>query len=219
MRYKDLVPGRNLSASGSVANILKLRLSYSGIPIGPAKQPKLGAQRDGSFWPNRTFAPPGLRRVAKLVNFVLTGRMSDDAFSPLLEPCYAAALGAAVFAFASLEWDAVQSCEALQLGSIEGLEDRTAGRVADTLLHLVKGAASQRSGEELQRAAEDFKFLVGTRNNLVHAKPGVTSDREQRLYRHGDQWTLAELEGVAEAFAGCSDRLVGALENLPRVAR
>jgi len=149
--------------------------------------------------------------VAKARTFVLNGGMNNDPAAIGLEPRYAAALGAAVFSFASLEWDAVQCCERLELGSIAGLEDRTAGRVADTLLHLIKRIDSSPKQRELQGAAEDFKFLVGTRNNLVHAKPGIGAEGHQRLFRHGDQWTVEELEGVADAFARCAARFARAL--------
>jgi hypothetical protein len=128
-----------------------------------------------------------------------------------VDPAYASALGLAVYCFASLEWNAVLTCERLEPGSMEGLEDRTAGRVADTLVHLAKPLGGSEANLELQRAAADFRFLVGTRNNLVHAKPGSTPDGAQRLFRHGDPWTLAELEGVADAFAACSARLGTAL--------
>ena len=62
-------------------------------------------------------------------------------------------------------------------------------------------------------------MLVATRNNLVHAKPGTTFDGSQGLFRHGDHWTTAELEGSADAFAECSERLNGALHGLLREDR
>lgn len=132
---------------------------------------------------------------------------------------YTSALGLAVYCFASLEWNAVWCCERIEPGSIENLADRTAGRVADTLLHLVERL--DRSGEQsdLKSAASDFRFLVGTRNNLVHAKPGTAPDGQQSLFRHGDQWTLTELEGVADSFATCSMRLHQALQGLLKDAR
>jgi hypothetical protein len=102
----------------------------------------------------------------------------------------------------------------MQAGSVESLEERTAGRVADTLLHLAKRLSVSEEQMDLQSAAEDFRFLVGTRNNLVHAKPGTAADGEQGLFRHGDQWTVPELEGVADAFATCSLRLNQALHGL-----
>ena len=97
---------------------------------------------------------------------------------------------------------------------MEDLEERTAGRVADTLAHLAKQLGDSSAAVDLQSAAADFRFLVGTRNNLVHAKPGPTPDGAQRLFRHGDPWTVAELEGVADAFADCSARLSTALHVL-----
>jgi hypothetical protein len=140
--------------------------------------------------------------------------MGDLSLQPSVHSDYTAALGLAVYCFASLEWNAVRCCERIEPGSIEALEDRTAGRVADTLLNLVKRLHASHDQLALESAATDFRFLVGTRNNLVHAKPGTALNGEQALFRHGDQWTVSELKGVAEAFAGCSTRLDRALNGM-----
>lgn len=140
--------------------------------------------------------------------------MKDQRLHISVQPDYASALGLAVYCFASLEWNAVWCCERIRPGSIEGLEDRTAGRVADTLLHLVKRLESSEQKLELESAAAEFRFLVGTRNNLVHSKPGTAPDGSQGLFRHGDHWTIAELNAVADAFAACSIRLDHALHGL-----
>ncbi len=139
--------------------------------------------------------------------------MKNARLSIAVKADYASALGLAVYCFASLEWNAVWCCERMLPGSIENLAERTAGRVADTLLHLVGQIEGSSERSDLEGAAGDFRFLVGTRNNLVHAKPGTAPDGDQGLFRHGDQWTLAELESVADAFATCSTRLNGALHG------
>jgi hypothetical protein len=120
---------------------------------------------------------------------------------------YTSALGVAVYAFASLEWDAIRCCERLRQGSIDELEDRTAGRVADTLIHLGKALPESEGQRKFRQAALDFRAYVGTRNNLLHSKPGVGPNGEQRLFRDGDMWTLDELPSVAVAFARCGDNL------------
>jgi hypothetical protein len=61
--------------------------------------------------------------------------------------------------------------------------------------------------EELRQAVADFRAFVGTRNNLLHAKPGLDAEGRPRLYRDGDQWTLDELRSVASAFTRCAGRL------------
>ena len=131
-----------------------------------------------------------------------------------ISPDYASAIGLAVYCFARLEWHAIWCCERIEPGSLNELEDRTAGQVADTLLHLVEGLGGSDEEQDLKDAAADFRALVGTRNNLVHAKPGTSIDGEQALYRHGDQWLLSELASVADAFARCSTRLNRALQGL-----
>jgi hypothetical protein len=140
--------------------------------------------------------------------------MDDERLKVPIDRDYASALGLAVYCFASLEWSAVQCCERIEPGSIENLEERTAGRVADTLLHLIKRVAELGGKPALAEAAADFRFLVGTRNNLVHAKPGTSADGAPRLFRHGDQWTIAELEAVADAFAECCIKMVEALHGI-----
>lgn len=127
---------------------------------------------------------------------------------------YTSALGLAVYCFASLEWNAVWCCERIDPGSINGLEDRTAGRVADTLVHLVARLDDSDDRTKLERAAANFRDLVATRNNLVHSKPGTAFDGSQGLFRHGDHWTIAELERTADAFTRCSLKLNHALHGL-----
>jgi hypothetical protein len=139
--------------------------------------------------------------------------MSDERLRVPVHPDYAAAVGLAVYCFASLEWNAVWCCERIERGSIEGLEDRTAGRVADTLVHLVKRLDTSHDQLELHRAATNFRDLVATRNNLVHAKPASNSDGSQVLFRHGDPWTVDELEKTAVAFTRCSLKLNEALHG------
>lgn len=141
--------------------------------------------------------------------------MDDDRQPLTLAPDYAAAIGTALFAFATLEWTAVRCCEKLEPGSIDALADRTAGRVADTLVHLARTLATSPAQARLAKAAGDFEFLVGTRNNLVHARPGSASDGTPALFRDGDQWLLSELTAVATAFAACHHALEQALTELP----
>lgn len=154
---------------------------------------------------------PGERSTAGLCRH----RMKGERHKISVDRDYTSALGLAVYCFASLEWNAVQCCDRIERGSIDKLEERTAGRVADTLLHLVNGLDASPTQRELQLAATDFRFLVGTRNNLVHAKPGMARDGSQGLYRHGDHWTIAEMESVADTFAACSKRLSQGLNGLP----
>lgn len=140
--------------------------------------------------------------------------MSQERLLVPIQPDYASALGLAIFCFAQLEWHAIWCCERIEPGSLNELEERTAGQVADTLLHLVRDLGETAAEQDLKAAAADFHALVGTRNNLVHAKPGISIAGEQALYRHGDQWLLSELESVADAFAVCSADLEKALQAL-----
>ena len=140
--------------------------------------------------------------------------MPTDHAVPNVGSDYTAALGLAIFCFADLEWNAIRCCERIEPGSMEDLFERTAGRVADTLLHLVERVEASPEQIGLKQAAARFRDLVGTRNNLVHAKPGATNEGASMLFRHGDPWTLAELDHVAQAFSACSARLNVGLQGL-----
>ncbi|GAA4021859.1 hypothetical protein GCM10022280_23060 [Sphingomonas swuensis] len=140
--------------------------------------------------------------------------MEDDRLKVGLRPDYAEALGLAIYCFANLEWKAVRCCERLEAGSLDLLSDRTAGRIADTLLHLVGAMPASPAQAALRKAARDFEFLVGTRNNLVHAKPGLAPDQSEALFRDGDQWTLGELESVADTFTACGAMFDEALSGI-----
>ena len=137
--------------------------------------------------------------------------MKDARLRVTLDRDYAAALGLALYCFATLEWNAVWCCERIEAGSVDELEERTAGRVADTLVHLAGQLAPSEPQADLHAAAIRFRDLVATRNNLVHAKPGTAHDGTQALFRHGDQWTAAELANIADQFTTCSNRLNQAL--------
>lgn len=145
--------------------------------------------------------------------------MADERKRLFVDPAYTSALGLAVYCFASLEWNAVWCCERIEPGSVDALEERTAGRVADTLIRLVERVGTHENQVHLHNAAIDFRNLVATRNNLVHAKPGTASDGSQGLFRHGDQWMLEELERTADSFAECSVRLNVSLNGILREPR
>jgi len=139
--------------------------------------------------------------------------LRNDRFKLTVEPDYASALGLAVYAFASLEWAAVRCCERIERGSIEALSDRTAGRVADTLRHLAAGLPADARQQALEESAADFQAFARARNNLLHAKPGINGQGRHRLFRDGDQWTLDEINAVADAFTECGLRLEAWLES------
>ena len=129
---------------------------------------------------------------------------------------YTAALGSAVYAFAELEWNAVQCCERIEAGSIASLSDRTAGRVADTLVMLaarLPDPPDSGARARLSTAATRFQALVRSRNNLLHAKPGADHDGARRLFRDGDPWTIREIEAIGAAFADCGDELAALLRG------
>ena len=103
---------------------------------------------------------------------------------------------------------AIRLCERLQPGSLDLLEERTAGRVADKLLSLTLREDSPRAARIA--AARRFQALVRSRNNLLHSKPGAAPDGRQRLRRDGDAWSTGEIEAIARAFEDCAAALEAA---------
>ena len=136
--------------------------------------------------------------------------MPNERQKLLVDAEYAAALGIALFAFATLELAATWCCEQMQPGGLDALEERTADRVADTLTHLARGLPSARGRDELVSASQRFQSLVQVRNSLFHARPmrvGATNV----LARSGDPWTLSEITNAADQFTQCGEALNASL--------
>lgn len=117
-------------------------------------------------------------------------------------------MGRAVWAFAALEAVAIRLCERLRPSSLDLLEERTAGRVADTLLSLTLREESPKAARIA--AARRFQALVRSRNNLLHSKPGAAPDGRARLLRDGDAWSTGEIAAIAAAFEDCAAALEAA---------
>lgn len=138
--------------------------------------------------------------------------MADERKRLVVEADYAAALGIALYAFATLELEATLCCEQMEAGSMEALEERTAGRVADTLVHLVRALEPSAERDQLLASSQRFRSLVQVRNALFHARPMALGDTNV-LSRNGDPWTVAEITNAADQFARCAQSLNGSLHQ------
>jgi len=120
---------------------------------------------------------------------------------------YLLALGRALFVFSGLEWNAVWCCDRLVPAYVQTVDEKTAGQIArefvDAAALMPEGALRDR----VSLAAETYRRLVRTRNDIMHAQPCHAPTGEERLQRRGDLWTLKELEDAADAFAACSIEL------------
>ena len=114
--------------------------------------------------------------------------MSNDRLRIPPDPDYFHAIGLAVVAFARLEWNAVWCCYRLQPNYIETIESerKTAGTIAKNLKYLFSRISDRDLREKAVPCADEFKALIADRNTLMHGKPGTTSNKEQRLFRHGN---------------------------------
>ena len=80
-------------------------------------------------------------------------------------------IGIALFAFATLKLEATWCCEQMQPGSLDALEERRAGSVADTLTQVAQGLPSSGGRDGLVSASQRFQSLVKVRNSLFYARP------------------------------------------------
>jgi|JI7StandDraft_1071085.scaffolds.fasta_scaffold574596_1 hypothetical protein len=123
-----------------------------------------------------------------------------------IEDQYALALGLATYCFATCEWNAVWSAERLQPGYIATIEPmrKTAGVIARELVDLVNAIGAPSLRAKCLAPSLEFQRLVQERNGLLHGKPGTARNGDQRLFRHGQEWTIATIEAFSDEVAACS---------------
>lgn len=132
--------------------------------------------------------------------------MADERHRVAVDPGYANEIGIATYCFALCEWNAVWCAEKLQADYIRtiGPKKKTAGKIAKDLLRLAEAIGSPELRAHLVRAANEFTILVKERNALFHAKPGTAKSGEQRLFRHGNEWTPEAIRGFSDRVTECS---------------
>jgi hypothetical protein len=130
--------------------------------------------------------------------------MKDDRLRVPIDVAFVEALGRATYVFATLEWNAVWCCERMQGNYIRELRRKTAGVIADDLVHLAQARPDPKVRTACLKPAQEFKRLVDLRNGILHGKPGSTPTGEQRLFRDGSPWTPAMIDDAADQFASCS---------------
>lgn len=129
--------------------------------------------------------------------------MSGDRLSIPQDSDYFQAVGLAIVAFARLEWGAVWCCERLETGYIYTIEPRkkTAGTIAADLKRLFSRIADPRLQSKIIPFANEFLSVVDARNSLLHGKPGTACNGDQRLFRHGDEWSINKVNEFSDRCA------------------
>ena len=122
---------------------------------------------------------------------------------------YFQAIGLAIVAFARLEWNAVWCCERLKSGYIQTIEikKKTAGKIAMDLEELLLKLEDTELRKKVLPLATSFQTIVADRNALLHGKPGTAPNGDQRLFRHGDQWTIDAVNRFSDACVQASTQL------------
>ena len=125
---------------------------------------------------------------------------------PIDDP-YLHAVGLALICFARLEWDAIYCCEKMDAGYLKTVAKKTAGTIAGDLVTKAVAHSDSAIASTLSLAALEFKRLTVVRNNLIHANPGTAPNGNQRLFRHGAEWTIPMVNDAADEFSENSNLL------------
>lgn len=127
--------------------------------------------------------------------------MSDERLRIPIDDPYLHSAGLALICFARLEWSAVWCCEKLQSGYLGTVQRKTAGVIANDFVNMTSAHTDPDISSNLNLQAHEFRNLVKRRNDLMHANPGTAPTGEQRLFREGDEWTVALIDALADEFA------------------
>lgn len=140
--------------------------------------------------------------------------MKDDRVRVPIDDPYLQSVGLAMICFARLEWDAVWCCEKMHTGYLRTVGRKTAGQIANDLISLAAAHPDPVVAASLGPSAEEFKRLVGRRNDLMHANPATTPNGDQRLFRKGAEWTITLVNDAADQFVAAAIPLNHHLHNL-----
>jgi hypothetical protein len=126
--------------------------------------------------------------------------MSDERTLVPQDAEYFHAIGLAAVAFARLEWDAVWCCERLDPGYINTIEQKkkTAGTIAGDLVGFFERIDDVRLKAKVVPFAQEFVAVVVERNGLLHGKPATAPNGDQRLFRHGEEWSVPKVQAFAD---------------------
>lgn len=141
--------------------------------------------------------------------------MSDDRLRVPQDPDYFHAIGLAAVAFARLEWNAVWCCNQLQENYIQTIErqKKTAGIIGSDLKHLFLRVSDKDLRAKVVPFADEFKLIVADRNALMHGKPGTGRTGEQRLFRHDNEWTIANINDFSDRCVRLGEHLNALFHN------
>lgn len=130
------------------------------------------------------------------------------------DDAYFHSVGLAMICFARLEWDAVWCCEKITSGYLQTVGRKTAGQIAADLVKLASPHPNAAVVASLAGPAAEFKRLVVRRNDLMYANPATAPNGDQRLFRGSVEWTIADIDDLADEFAAAAGPLNHHLHHL-----
>ncbi len=88
-------------------------------------------------------------------------------------------------------------------GYVSSVGAKTAGQIANVLTQVVAGISDAKLKALVEPHAVEFAGLVKRRSDLMHANPTTAPNGDQRLIRHSTQWTIPEVDDLADEFSAC----------------
>ena len=140
----------------------------------------------------------------------------DDRLRVQVDHEYLSALGMAVYCFARLEWNAVYVAHRIGANGHNSsaspnyltiLKKKTAGTIAKDLNRFASGIKDISIKQQVEPVASRFNKLTERRYALMNANPGTAPNGDQRLFRHGDEWTIAETNALSDEFTARAEEL------------
>ncbi|TIS84590.1 MAG: hypothetical protein E5X00_00895 [Mesorhizobium sp.] len=71
------------------------------------------------------------------------------------------------------------------------------------MTQVVAGVSDANLKAVVEPHAKDFARPVRRRNDLMYANAATVPNRGQRLFRHGTDWAIAEVDELADKFTAC----------------
>jgi hypothetical protein len=88
---------------------------------------------------------------------------------------------------------------------VDTVSEKTAGQIANDLVIAAEGLNDPRLRAQVKPLANQFKALTKRCNDLMHANPGTSRNKEQCLFRHCAEWTIVDVDEFKDSALRMND--------------